>query len=380
MFWHVARGCGARAGRRPRCPTSRVAVGNQDECEVAVGERDPEAAAKALLDARRRARRRQAGPEGRARRDPATSGSRCRRPRSRSSTASARATPSAARCATACWPAGRSSGSLRFANAAGAIVASRLACSTAMPTTAEVEALLAGGRPADERHSCRPRRASRGDPRAHPERVAELAARRASADPRCAGHNRLMLVAADHPARGALGAGDVATAMADRAELLRRLVRALAPARRRRRARHPGHPRGPAAARRAGRQGRLRLDEPRRPAGGFVRDRRPVHRLRRADPASGCGFDGGKMLLRIDLQDAGTARTLEHCARAVTALATAGLMAMVEPFMSSRQDGRVRNDLTAAGGDEVGRRSPPRSARPAPTPGSSCRSWTTWSG
>jgi len=32
---------------------------------------------------------------------------------------------------------------LRFANAAGAIVASRLECSTAMPTTAEVEALLA---------------------------------------------------------------------------------------------------------------------------------------------------------------------------------------------------------------------------------------------
>ena len=31
---------------------------------------------------------------------------------------------------------------LRFANAAGAIVASRLACSDAMPTTAEVEELL----------------------------------------------------------------------------------------------------------------------------------------------------------------------------------------------------------------------------------------------
>ena len=31
---------------------------------------------------------------------------------------------------------------MRFANAAGAIVAGRLACSDAMPTTAEVEALL----------------------------------------------------------------------------------------------------------------------------------------------------------------------------------------------------------------------------------------------
>ena len=34
---------------------------------------------------------------------------------------------------------------MRFANAAGAIVASRLACSDAMPTAAEVDALLAEG-------------------------------------------------------------------------------------------------------------------------------------------------------------------------------------------------------------------------------------------
>ena len=34
---------------------------------------------------------------------------------------------------------------MRFANAAGAIVASRLACSDAMPTAAEVTELLAGG-------------------------------------------------------------------------------------------------------------------------------------------------------------------------------------------------------------------------------------------
>ncbi len=41
------------------------------------------------------------------------------------------------------WPLART---LRFANAAGAIVASRLECSTAMPTTAEVEEVLARGR------------------------------------------------------------------------------------------------------------------------------------------------------------------------------------------------------------------------------------------
>jgi len=37
------------------------------------------------------------------------------------------------------WPLDRV---LRFANAAGALVASRLACADAMPTTDEVEALL----------------------------------------------------------------------------------------------------------------------------------------------------------------------------------------------------------------------------------------------
>ena len=36
---------------------------------------------------------------------------------------------------------------LQHANAAGAIVASRLECSTAMPTEAEIETLLAGGDP-----------------------------------------------------------------------------------------------------------------------------------------------------------------------------------------------------------------------------------------
>jgi hypothetical protein len=60
-------------------------------------------------------------------------------------------------------------------------------------------------------------------------------------------------------------------------------------------------------------------------------------------------FDGGKMLVRIDLQDHGTVRTLEHCAAAVTELAANGMPAMIEPFMASRQGDRVVNDLTAAG-------------------------------
>jgi hypothetical protein len=53
------------------------------------------------------------------------------------------------------------------------------------------------------------------------------------------------------------------------------------------------------------------------------------------------------MLLRIDPDDAGTVATLESCGRAVGDLAAHKLMAMVEPFISHRADGRVRNELTA---------------------------------
>jgi hypothetical protein len=66
-----------------------------------------------------------------------------------------------------------------------------------------------------------------------------------------------------------------------------------------------------------------------------------------ADSIAAAGFEGGKMLCRIDLADPGTVSTLEGCARAVTGLAGHGLMAMVEPFASRRVDGRVRNDLSA---------------------------------
>jgi hypothetical protein len=58
------------------------------------------------------------------------------------------------------------------------------------------------------------------------------------------------------------------------------------------------------------------------------------------------GFDGGKMLFRIDPDDPATAVTMESCAQAVSDLAAHGLMAMVEPFIARRVDGRVRNDLS----------------------------------
>ena len=54
------------------------------------------------------------------------------------------------------------------------------------------------------------------------------------------------------------------------------------------------------------------------------------------------GFEGGKMLVRIDPEDAATPATLEACARAVSDLAARGLVAMVEPFMAGSIEGRVR--------------------------------------
>lgn len=58
------------------------------------------------------------------------------------------------------------------------------------------------------------------------------------------------------------------------------------------------------------------------------------------------GFEGGKMLLRIDPADPATSPTLEACADAVSRLAARRRMAMVEPFLASRVDGTLRNTLT----------------------------------
>src|SRR5260370_7649095 len=60
-----------------------------------------------------------------------------------------------------------------------------------------------------------------------PEAIAEAAANRQPASSLLGEHGRLMIIAADHPARGALRAGDRKLAMADRTGLLDRLCLAL---------------------------------------------------------------------------------------------------------------------------------------------------------
>jgi hypothetical protein len=178
-----------------------------------------------------------------------------------------------------------------------------------------------------------------------PGRIAELAAARRRPEGLTGETGRLMLVAADHPARGALRAGSDALAMADRGRLLDRLAQALA---------RPGvdgvlgTPDVVEDLLLLGAlDGKVVIGSMNR--GGLagttfeIDDRFTAYD---ADAVARMGLQGGKMLLRIDPQDPATASTLQACAEAVGALAAHGRMAMVEPFISHRVDGRVRNDLS----------------------------------
>jgi hypothetical protein len=158
--------------------------------------------------------------------------------------------------------------------------------------------------------------------------------------------DRLLLIAADHPARGSLSARGRTDAMADRVDLLERLVVAL------------GHP---------GMDGVLGTPDILEDLLllGALEGRVVVGSMNRgglagstfefddrftaydADTLAEMRFEGGKMLTRIALDDPSTPRTLEQTGHAVSSLARRGLMAMVEPFMSHWQDGRATNLLTA---------------------------------
>lgn len=179
-----------------------------------------------------------------------------------------------------------------------------------------------------------------------PQAIAEAASRRARR-PLLGERGRMMIVAADHPARGALGAGSNPMAMANRADLLERLSIAL---------------------RRPGVDGVLGTPdvledllllgalEDKVVIGSMNRggiagasfeldDRFTGHR---ATDIERLRFDAGKLLLRIDPDDAGSLETMAGAARAVNALAERGLTAMVEPFLSTRDGhGELRNDLSA---------------------------------
>ena len=159
------------------------------------------------------------------------------------------------------------------------------------------------------------------------------------------GHDgRLLVVAADHPARGALGVRKDPWAMASRTELLERLATAVE---------RPGVD-GVLGTPdilddlllMGALEGKLAIGSMNR--GGLQGARFELDdRFTAYTPAEivARGLEGGKMLTRICLGEPGTVATLEATGHAVTALAAAGVMAMVEPFMSVYDADRVRNLL-----------------------------------
>ncbi|MGW5470519.1 Cgl0159 family (beta/alpha)8-fold protein [Streptomyces chartreusis] len=179
----------------------------------------------------------------------------------------------------------------------------------------------------------------------HPQAIAEAAARRVRR-PLIGDSGRLMIVAADHPARGALGVGDRRLAMADRADLLERLCTALS---------RPGVDGVLATADILEDLLLLGVLEDKVVMGSMNRgglagasfemdDRFTGHR---AEDIARLRFDAGKLLVRIDYDDPGSLTTLESTARAIDAMAEVRLPLFVEPFISRRVEGKVRNDLSA---------------------------------
>jgi hypothetical protein len=180
--------------------------------------------------------------------------------------------------------------------------------------------------------------------RAHrPQAIAEAAARRVRR-PWPEPGRPLFIIAADHPARAALGVRDRPMAMAGRADLLDRLRLALS---------------------RPGVDGVLGTPDILEDLLllGALEDRLAIGSMNRgglsgarfelddrftaydADSIAAMRYDGGKMLCRIDPDDPATASTLQACARAVTALAAHRTVALVEPLWVTRTDGRVYPDL-----------------------------------
>jgi 5-dehydro-2-deoxygluconokinase len=139
MFWPSREDARAQVQRVLEHVT--VAVGNLDECDTAVGEREPRAAVRALADRGVEVVVVKQGPKGVLAFDGSTE---------------VEVPPVAVKVVNGLGAGDAFGGALchgllagwdlerqmRFCNAAGALVASRLACADAMPDAAEVEALL----------------------------------------------------------------------------------------------------------------------------------------------------------------------------------------------------------------------------------------------
>lgn len=142
---------------------------------------------------------------------------------------------------------------------------------------------------------------------------------------------KLMLLAADHTARGIIAAGKNPTAIADRYVLLDKLIRALTV---------PGVDGVMASADILEELAWLGALEEKVAIGTMNRggiigasweldDRLTAYD---AEHIRSAGLDGGKTLLRIDETDPGVARTIEMVAQVTTQLADLELVSMIEPL------------------------------------------------
>ena len=154
----------------------------------------------------------------------------------------------------------------------------------------------------------------------------------------------LFLLAVDHPARGSLKVGDDLTVMADRGDLLNRIMIALE---------RPGVDGLMASpdivddlALLGALDGKVVVGSMNRGGlAGAVFELDDRFTGYTAGAIAAANLDGGKMLLRIADDDHDTLPTIAACAEAVDALASRGLIAMIEPFASRRENGRVKNIL-----------------------------------
>ena len=152
---------------------------------------------------------------------------------------------------------------------------------------------------------------------------------------------KLMLLAADHTARGIIAAGNNPTAIADRFVLLDKLLRGLAVA---------GVDGVMASADILEELAWLGALEEKVAIGTMNRggiigatweldDRLTAYD---AEHIKSMGLDGGKTLLRIDETDPGVARTIEMVAQVTTQLADLELVSMIEPLpYMKNSDGRA---------------------------------------
>ena len=178
----------------------------------------------------------------------------------------------------------------------------------------------------------------------NPEAIAQALASRKRRD-LLRGDGRLLIIAADHPARGAIAVGADPTAMGSRKELLNRFIEALS---------------------RPGVDGVLGtpdiIDE--LAVMGLLDDKVVVGSMNRGgirnstfefddrftaysiESIKNQGLDFAKTLLRINLKDNATVDTLESNARAVDEAVKHQIPIMLEPFISDWVNGKVVNDLS----------------------------------